>query len=107
MNLINKPRGTGKTVQLIYTSATTGYPIVCHNIAMIENIKSMADKLGCDIPKPVTVAEMRNGMNRGGKNYENVLVNEVMLFFNAAINEYLGANVIACTCTIKQGVNYD
>lgn len=53
MNLINKPRGSGKTTQLIFTSVTVGYPIVCHNIAMVEQIKYMADKLGCDIPEPV------------------------------------------------------
>lgn len=100
MNLINKPRGSGKTTQLIFTSVTVGYPIVCHNIAMVDNIQKMAEKLGCDIPKPVTIAEMRSGMNYGNKKYENVLVDEVMFFFNAAINEYLGTNVVACTCTL-------
>lgn len=101
MNLINKPRGTGKTTQLVYTSATTGYPIVCHNCAMVGDIQKMAEELGCDIPKPVTVAEMRSSMNRGSKKYENVLVDEIMFFFDAAVKEYLGANVVACTCTIK------
>lgn len=98
MNIINKPRGKGKTTQLIYTSATTGYPIVCQNQGMVEQITRQADSIGCNIPLPITVAEIRRNQHK--YHYDNVLVDEVMFFLHAALNEYLGANVVACTMSI-------
>lgn len=95
MNIINKQRGKGKTTQLIYTSATTGYQIVCQNQNMAEYILNMANDMDCNIKKPMTVAELRRSSYNG-----YVLVDEVTTFLSQALNEYLGASVIACTMSI-------
>ena len=54
MKMIVKDRAMGKTTQLVYISAFTGYPIVVPCEAMIVPTKEIAKKLGCNIPEPVT-----------------------------------------------------
>ena len=52
MKIINRPRGTGKTTQLIYLSECTGVPIVSHNP---DFVKTLAEKMGCKIPEPINI----------------------------------------------------
>lgn len=52
MKVVAKPRGSGKTVEMIKRSAETGFPIVtCYETGYIEYT---ADKLGYKIPKPIS-----------------------------------------------------
>lgn len=97
MKLIIKDRGMGKTTQLIHISEATGYPIVVAHKTMIDNIKSMATKLGCEIPEPVLMADIVNGKMQ----YDNILVDEVALggVLKKALNNYFNSNVVACTCS--------
>lgn len=97
MKLIIKDRGMGKTIQLIHISEATGYPIVVAYKTMIDNIKSMATKLGCKIPEPVLISDMTTGKTQ----YDNILVDEVALdgVLKKALNNYFNSNVVACTCS--------
>lgn len=97
MKLIIKDRGMGKTTELIHISEATGYPIVSAHKTTIDNIKSMAKKLGCNIPEPVLVSDIAIGKIR----YDNILVDEVTLdgVLKKALNNYFNSNVVACTCS--------
>lgn len=63
MNIISKGRQTGKTTGLIYTSEATGYPIVVPTEFSIKYVLDMAEKMGCEIPTPVTVGQLRHYSN--------------------------------------------
>lgn len=97
MKLIIKDRGMGKTTQLIHISEATGYPIVVAYKTMIDNVKSMATKLGCKIPEPVLISDIVTGKMQ----YDNILVDEVALdgVLKKALNNYFNSNVVACTCS--------
>lgn len=97
MKLIIKDRGMGKTTQLIHISEATGYPIVVAYKTMIDNIKSVAIKLGCKIPEPVLISDIVTGKTQ----YDNILVDEVTLdgVLKNALNNYFNSNVVACTCS--------
>lgn len=97
MQLIIKDRGKGKTAQLIYASEITGMPIAQLTRAMCNHTKQMAKEMGCIIPEPVTVDELRN-LHRV-PNQSGVLVDNVHLIISDALNHYLNANVIGGTMT--------
>lgn len=97
MELLIKERGSGKTTGLIYASEATGYPICVVFRSSIDYILEEARKLGCNIPQPVTVLELRNGCYRGS--FKNVLFDEIGEILGAAVNEYLGVNVVCGTTT--------
>ena len=96
MRLLIKERQSGKTTGLIYASEATGYPIATANEGMVCNIKQMAEKMGCNIPEPITFCQLRNyksAMNL----YENILIDEVESILGAALNNYLHCKVISAT----------
>lgn len=97
MKFIIKDRGMGKTTQLIHISEATGCPIVVAYKTMIDNVKSMATKLGCKIPEPVLISDIVTGKMQ----YDNILVDEVALdgVLKKALNNYFNSNVVACTCS--------
>lgn len=54
--------------------------------------------MGCNIPEPMTVADFRHKFYQD----ENVLVDEILAnnLLATALNQYIGANVVACTMTL-------
>lgn len=98
MKILNMPRGTGKTTKLIYTSEVTGFPILCANLNAVDNVKKMAKEMKCDIPEPMTIADFKRHFYKN----ENVLIDEVLAnnLLTIALNQYVGANVVACTMTL-------
>ena len=94
--LIIKDRATGKTTQLLYTSATTQYPIIVQNKLQTELLLNKANDLDLIIPVPMTVKEFKNSH---GMNYDRVLVDEGYNLIGEALDHYLGAHVAAVTLT--------
>lgn len=94
--LIIKDRGTGKTTQLLYTSATTQYPIIVRNHSQVKLLLDKANDLDLIIPVPMTVEEFKN---KHGMNYDRVLVDEGYNLIGEALDHYLGAHVAAVTLT--------
>ena len=96
MRMIIKDRGKGKTTQMIYTSASTGIPILVEHYSMAKHIQRMADELEVIIPEVLIVSDLQK---RGGLKPENVLVDEGYDIIDAALKAYLGTNVVAITLT--------
>lgn len=94
--LIIKDRGTGKTTQLLYTSATTQYPIIVQNKLQIELLLDKANDLDLIIPVPMTVEEVKN---KRGMNYDHLLIDEGYNLIGEALDSYLGTHVAAVTLT--------
>lgn len=94
--LVIKDRGKGKTTQLLYTSATTQYPIIVQNKLQIKLLLDKAKELDLTIPIPLTVEEFRN---RIGRTCDYVLVDEGYDLIGEALDYYLGTHVAAVTLT--------
>lgn len=94
--LIIKDRATGKTTQLLYTSATTLYPIIVQNQSQVKLLLDKANDLDLIIPVPMTVEEFKN---KHGMNYDRVLIDEGYNLIGEALDYYLGAHVAAVTFT--------
>lgn len=95
-NLIIQDRATGKTTQLICTSATMDYPIIVQNHSQVKFLLEKAKELNLTIPIPLTVEEFRN---RIGRICDNVLIDEGYDLIGEALNHYLGTHVVAVTLT--------
>lgn len=98
MKLINKSRGTGKTTQLIYVSAITGFRIIAPNTHMAGHIEKMAKDMGLKIPKPMSDAKYRNRKYDG--DHTPILIDDVdSQILDEALELYFNAPVIAATMT--------
>lgn len=100
MRIINKSRGTGKTTQLIYASAITGFRIIAPNHAMASYIEKMAKDMGLNIPQPMSDVEYRNRKELWN-DHTPILIDEVQnQILDEALELYFGAPVVAATMTI-------
>lgn len=101
MNLVIKPKGTGKTIGLIYTSETTGYPIITKTRASADDLLRRANELGCTIPPPITITEVK--MNKKVvKQHEAVLVDDLEVYLGEALKQYFGTEVLSATLNYHQ-----
>lgn len=87
-----------KTTQLLYTSATTQYPIIVQNKLQIRFLVDKASELKLNIPTPMTVEEFK-GTRDMSENH--VLIDEGYDLIGEALSAYLGAPVVAVTLTDK------
>lgn len=100
MKLINKSRGTGKTTQLIYTSATTGFRIITPTAAIAKYIKAMAKKMCVTILPPMSYVEYRNRKELRD-DHTPLLIDELSnQILDEALESYFNAPVVAATMTV-------
>lgn len=90
MRSIVKPRQTGKTVECIYRSAETGYPIIVRNRMDARSINKEAKKFGLEIPDPITI---RDAMNTKILQSSKVIVDDADFVFDYMMKEVCGANI--------------
>lgn len=57
MRKIIASQGMGKTTELIKSSAENGYYIVCHQKHECQRISKQAERMGLNIPFPITFSE--------------------------------------------------
>lgn len=103
-NLIIKDRGTGKSAQLLYTSATTQYPILTKTKDRAVNLLKMAEDLDLCIPVPLTENDIES---RKIRLPENILVDDGYDLIGTALNYYLRTHVVVVTLTDKLKERYD
>lgn len=60
MLIKRKPRGKGKTTELVKMSAQNNVPILCAHREMARNTKCVARDLGLKIPEPLIVENFKN-----------------------------------------------
>ncbi len=100
MKLNNKSRGTGKTTQLIYASAITGFRIITPNHVMAKHIEKMAKDMGLNILPPMSDVEYRNRKELRN-DHTPILIDEVQNdILNEALELYFDAPVVAATMTV-------
>lgn len=100
MRIINKSRGTGKTTQLIYASAITGFRIIAPNHAMAKHIEEMAKNMGFKILPPMSDVEYRNRKELE-HDHTPILIDELQNeILNEALELYFDAPVVAATMTV-------
>ena len=100
MKIINKVRGSDKTTSLIYTSYTTGYPIIAADEQRRRNILCMARELGIDVKVETVELWHRQGE---GKYYPNtkILLDDVDAILEQVLTNFFGGReIIACTMSI-------
>lgn len=103
MKLINKSRGTGKTTQLIYASAITGFRIIVPNHAMAKHIEKMAKDMGLKILPPMSDIEyrLRRPLHKIESDHAPILIDEIQnQILDEALKLYFGAPVVAATMTV-------
>ena len=99
MKIINKVRGSDKTTSLIYTSYTTGYPIIAANEQRRHNILCMADQLGVDV-KVETVDMWDKQMSKYYPRTK-ILLDDVDEILEQVLTSFFGGReIVACTMSI-------
>lgn len=99
MRLINKSRGTGKTTQLIYASAITGFRIITPGHTMAKHIEKMAKDMGLKILPPMSDVEYRNRRLIG--DHTPILIDDVQnQILDEALELYFDAPVVAATMNV-------
>lgn len=96
--LVIKDRGTGKSTQLVYTSAVTQYPIITQHRTSIIHLMDLANELGVVIPTPMTVDDYKV---RGRIHENHILIDEGYDLIGEALDAYMGTHVVAVTLSDK------
>ena len=108
MEIIEAPRGFGKTRWLLYKSQETRYPILVGTNSDKEYLIENAKQHGINIPTPISVSELRVG-NIMGYDYfkindvDKVLVDELPHVLSILI----GVDVEMATMTSSSRESYD
>ena len=96
--LVIKDRGTGKSTQLVYTSAVTQYPIITQHRTSIMHLMDLANELGVVIPTPMTVDDYKA---KGRIQENHILIDEGYDLIGEALDAYMGTHVVAVTLSDK------
>ena len=96
--LVIKDIGTGKSTQLVYTSAVTQYPIITQHRTSIMHLMDLANELGLVIPTPMTVDDYKA---RGRIHENHILIDEGYDLIGEALDAYMGTHVVAVTLSDK------
>lgn len=96
--LVIKDKGTGKSTQLVYTSAITQYPIITQHRTSIIHLMDLANELGVVIPTPMTVDDYKA---RGRIHENHILIDEGYDLIGEALDAYMGTHVVAVTLSDK------
>lgn len=98
MRLLIKDRAKGKTTQMIYTSETTGYPIVVETELQKSNLMDKAKNMDVIIPEPITINEIEHGKLKRYR-INKVIIDEGYNIIANALKKYIGCEVAAVTLT--------
>lgn len=102
-NLIIKPRQSGKTTELIKESNKHWTYIICANEKRKQYIVDVANRLGVDIPNPITANEVLASKGLQSPWIKEVLVDDLGDVLSALINKH----VAVATHTGKVDIGLD
>ena len=99
MKILNKGRGRGKSLQLLYTSETTGYQIICPNEQQAQYLKKMAEELGLIIPEPMSYKKYAS-IKGSSLNTDKILIDNVDHILDEILTTYFKTNICAATMSV-------
>ena len=99
MRIINKSRGQGKSLQLLYTSELTGYQIICPNEQQAQYLKKMADELGLIVPEPMSYKRYIS-IKGSSLNADKILIDNVDYMLDDILTAYFKTNICAVTMSV-------
>lgn len=105
MEIINLPRGCGKTTNIIIEAVKTGYPIITLRNTMKRDIQRRAEKITNKKITVYTVAEFLNDdfwCDRIDKKPEHILIDELPYI----LEELFGSKCETATMTSKSLEEY-
>jgi hypothetical protein len=105
MEIINLPRGCGKTTNIIIEAVKTGYPIITLRNTMKRDIERRAEKITNKKITVYTVAEFLNDnfwCDKIDKKPEHILIDELPYI----LEELLGSKCETATMTSKSLEEY-
>jgi len=103
MEVIARPRGEGKTTELIKTSAKTGDIIVAVNPTMVKHIQQMAKWMGLNIPDPITYDEYLEGQIWQGKTFDGFLIDDLDLLLFKILPPYKPVRAVTISTCFQCG----
>ena len=104
MEIIQMNRGNGKTTYLIKKSAELQYPIICYSEKQKELIKNKANKMGLDIPEPISVNSINFKEKFRGINYNTeLLIDDLDIILHKIL--YNKVNIATVSCDVITDVN--
>jgi hypothetical protein len=95
MDILNLGRGKGKTTYLLMKSHMTQIPILTATISSKDYIKIEAERIGLDIPEPLSVKDLVGDNSRGKIKPYRLLVDEMP----AVLQAVLGITIDTATMT--------
>lgn len=102
MKIIMRPRGQGKTTELLYTSEVTDYRIICSTQQEKESLKRQALELNLFIPTPMTCKEYLCGRGRRGLKDKGIMIDNVEMILPEILTAIFEVPVEAITMSIPQ-----
>lgn len=96
MIIVKAKRGKGKTTELIKMSNKEWKYIVCKDRQRVDVIMEIAERLGLDIPFPITVKELPLSK---GSFIESVLIDDIEDVLPLLIGKRV--DIITTSCEIK------
>ena len=88
--VFNLPRGTGKSMRMLYASEFNNVPILCANRSSKESLINLASRYKIEIPEPISVDDFIRNKHK----YSEVLVDEAL----SVLKMFLGrTNIIGLT----------
>lgn len=95
MKVIARPRGGGKTTEVIKLSAESGAYIVCHNIHEVERVAALAKELGLDINYPITSNEFIHHSDGSPFVRKPVIIDNIELFLEYTMRYPIGTITVS------------
>lgn len=102
-NLIIKPRQSGKTTELVKESNKHWMYVICADEKRKIYILEIANRLGVDIPNPITAREILASNGLHSPHIKEVLVDDLGDVLSALINKH----VAVATHTGKVDIGLD
>lgn len=101
MEVIFKPKGAGKSTDLIKKSAETGTYIVVVDRKRALHLRDMAASMGLHIPFPITFAECISQSGWKGSYIRKVYIDDADDFIQHFFNKCTGGKVQVDTITMR------
>lgn len=104
--VFNLPRGSGKTMRMLYASEFQHAPILCKDRGHKNYLLQKAKRFGIFIPEPICVNELDDKERLRKDNISNILVDEVLLVLNELVkNKRRGLHIVGCTLSDEENEN--